>query len=142
MTDRYKNGKIYKLVSDVSEKIYIGSCCIPLPKRLYRHKMRYKYELNGVSRVGSPRELFKLNGNVSIILIELFPCGNKMELEKRERYWIENLECVNYRIPTRTQKEYKEENKEVILERSKEYREKNKEKIQERNKEYSKIKVI
>ena len=37
-----------------------------------------------------------------------------MELHKRERYYIENNECVNIRIPTRTKKEYQLENKEDI----------------------------
>ena len=35
-----------------------------------------------------------------------FPCNTKLELEKRERYYIENFECVNKSIPTRTKKEY------------------------------------
>jgi hypothetical protein len=36
--NKYHNGKIYKLVNDVDDKVYIGSTCQPLYKRLYEHK--------------------------------------------------------------------------------------------------------
>jgi hypothetical protein len=39
-----------------------------------------------------------------------------MELNARERWWIENNECVNKYIPTRTDKEYYEAHKEKIKE--------------------------
>ena len=35
---RYKNGKIYKIVNDINDQLYIGSTCLPLSKRLYNHK--------------------------------------------------------------------------------------------------------
>ena len=136
MVDRYKNGKIYKLVSDVTDEVYIGSCCVPLAKRLYRHKYRYAYENLGKGFAGSSKELFKLGGNITIVLIEEFPCSNKMELERRERFWIENNKCVNYRIPTRSQKEYRGANKDTIAEKGKEYRHVNGGKIAEKSKEY------
>jgi hypothetical protein len=53
-------------------------------------------------------------------------------LNKKEREYIDNLECVNKIIPTRTPKEYYEDNKDKM----KEYREDNKDKIKEVNKIY------
>ena len=38
----YKNGKIYKIVSDLTDKIYIGSTTQPLYKRHSKHKGNYK----------------------------------------------------------------------------------------------------
>ena len=38
----YKNGKIYKIVCDVSDFIYIGSTCQPLNKRWGEHKTETK----------------------------------------------------------------------------------------------------
>ena len=130
--DRYSRGKIYKLVSDLTDLIYIGSCCVPLRKRLCDHKS--KFETGHKNQIKSS-ELFKLGGKVEIILIEEFPCGSKMELERRERYHIENNICVNKYKPARTYeerleylKEWREVNGEAIMEQQKEYYEANKEK--------------
>jgi hypothetical protein len=71
-----------------------------------------------------------------IILVEKFPCDCKYELLKRERYFIENFECVNKIIPTRTKKEYYEKYKEEIKKKTKDYRNNNKEKIAKNYKEY------
>jgi hypothetical protein len=50
--------------------------------------------------------------NVSIVLIEAYPCDNKMEMERRERYWIELLKpSLNTVIPTRTREEYNHANR-------------------------------
>ena len=85
--NRYANGTIYKLVNDVDKEIYIGSTCLPLSKCIYSHKKHAKKENS---------KLYKhLNtvgwDAVKIILIESFPCENKMELTKRERYYIDQL---------------------------------------------------
>jgi transcription-repair coupling factor (superfamily II helicase) len=76
------------------------------------------------------------NNNYDIILVEEFPCQNKDQLHARERFFIENTECVNKYIPTRTPKEYYEDHKEKISERWKQYYETNKEKLNEKKKEY------
>jgi hypothetical protein len=67
--------------------------------------------------------------NWSMVEIEKFPCANKNEAEKRERYWIETLQAkLNKLIPTRTPSEYYEDNKGKKLDYQKAYREDNKEK--------------
>ena len=76
------------------------------------------------------------NNNYDIILVEDFPCERKEQLLARERFFIENTECINKVIPTRTHKEYREENKEQINEKAKQYYENNKEKIKDTKKEY------
>lgn len=105
----YKNGKIYRLV--FNEKQYIGATTQPLHKRKHQHKENWK---SGEQKYKSSilyNEANKFGGNVEIILIEEYPCNNKQQLESRERYWIERLDCVNKIIPTRTKKEYYENNK-------------------------------
>ena len=80
----YQNGKIYKIVNDVDDKIYIGSTCNPLYKRFYDHKSRGKgwqpefKVYSHLNKVGWD--------NVSIILIENYPCKTMDELRARERY--------------------------------------------------------
>lgn len=136
----YKNGKIYRLVSNVSGEQYIGSTTQPLYKRLSYHKKNYKCWKQGKRRDYTTS--FKLieTGDVEIILIEDYPCERKEQLHSRERYWIENVEggCVNKCIPTRTHKEYYEENRQKWKEYAKEYHKQNKEKINEKKREYAK----
>ncbi|MEG7772332.1 hypothetical protein U2088_15460, partial [Listeria monocytogenes] len=72
-----------------------------------------------------------------IELVELFPCGSKIELQKREGEIIRQTEkCVNKRIDGRTRAEYNQDNKKENLERCKAYREKNKKTIAIHQKEY------
>jgi len=146
----YQKAVIYKICcNDINIKeIYVGSTC-NLTRRKSGHKTTCKSEKNK-DRNLSVYQFIRKNGgfdNWSIVMIEKYPCENKIELEARERYWIEKLEAtLNKNIPTRTLKEYyidnrekfKEyytDNKEKIDERNKKYREKNKEKISEHIKE-------
>jgi len=122
----YQNGKIYKLVSAKTDKIYIGSTCNPLYKRLWGHKNDCK------NSCITSKEIIKFD-DCKIILIEDFPCERKEQLTARERYHIEQNKdiCVNKIIPTRTKKEWDEQNKDKIVEYKKEYNEKNKDKRNE-----------
>lgn len=110
----YANGKIYKLVSNVSTDIYIGSTCTDLNKRKFKHKADYKRWKNGKSGFMTSFKLFEI-GKVDIVLVESFPCKNKEELHAKERYWIENLDCVNKNIPTRKSIEYYYDHREILL---------------------------
>ena len=104
MTDRYSNGKIYKSVNNVDDEIYIGSTCLPFPKRLYWHKSAAKR--NSKRKVYSHLNTIGWE-NVRIILIETFPCESKAELEKRERHWYDELSpSLNSNVPSRSKEEY------------------------------------
>jgi len=125
--NKYSRGKIYKLVAKHYEGeslTYFGSTCEPyLSTRLGKHKCDYKNYLEGKRRYITSFKIFEeynIN-NVDIILVEDFPCENKYQLESRERYYIENNLCVNKHIPTRTNKEHYEANKEIIQEKRKDY---------------------
>jgi group I intron endonuclease len=133
---RYARGKIYKLVNNVDEEFYVGSTCTTLAKRLYGHKHHGTKD--------KKRQVYvHLNAigwqNVDIVLITEYPCNNKMELERQERYWIEELKpTLNQNIPTRTSEEWKElkskyytDNKERIREVQGQYRAENAEKLRE-----------
>ncbi len=101
----YKNGKIYKLVCDATNKIYVGSTTEKyLSTRLAKHKYDFKNREKQNKNLSSC-EIFN-NDNYRIELIECYECNNKYELEKRERYWIKNLDCVNLIKPTKTRDEY------------------------------------
>ena len=131
----YKNGKIYNLVSFQTDKVYVGSTTQSLSRRKSKHKMSYNCWLNGNYHYVSSFELIKYN-DCDIILLEEYPCENKMELHKREREWIEKLNCVNKVIPTRTKKEHYKDNKEDILKKQKQYYKDNKEDVLLQHKQY------
>ena len=131
----YSKSKIYKLVSNVSDEIYIGSTCQPLYKRKAGHKADYKRYLQGKGRYMTSFKIFE-KGDIEIILIEECNFYNKDELHRKEREYIEKIECVNKCIPGRTHKEYCEDNKDKISKISKEYKQNNKEKIKQQLKEY------
>ena len=134
----YSNGKIYRIVDNTNGKQYIGSTTQPLSKRLVAHRLDYKKYTNGKCKYITSFEIIK-NNDYSIILIENVNCDNKEQLLKRERHYIESMSCVNKVVPTRTDTEYRLENKEKIKQRTKKYRIDNKEKIKEKNKEYHEI---
>jgi hypothetical protein len=134
-TSNFKNRKYYHKNSCNNEKSHNYNCFV------------YKY--------------IKDNGGWNewvMIPIEEYPCNSKNELLIRERHYIDILRpTLNIKIPTRTDKEWRENNKEKIKEyfkqyhidnkekkikKSKEYYDNNKEKLKEYKKEYQKIKVI
>jgi len=91
--------------------------------------------MNGKGNYVTSFEITKFD-DCEIIWVENWPCNNKHELLARERHWIENNECVNKIIPTRTRKEYREMNKDKIAQKKKEYYAKNKDKVTQKKKEY------
>ena len=66
-----------------------------------------------------------MNGDYKIELIE------ETDDKLRERYWIENTDCINKVIPGRTTEEYYQDNRDKINQKQKEYYEKNTEKHKE-----------
>ena len=135
----YSKSKIYKLTTiHDDELVYYGSTVNPLYKRKGVHKDHFKTGKNITSC-----QLFQLGiDDVEITLVENVNCINKEELHKRERFYIDNNNCVNKVIPGRTKKERYDDNKDKILERQKKYY---KELYKEKQKEYyedNKLKIL
>jgi len=113
----YANGKIYKLVCNNTGKIYIGSTCqSKLSQRLGEHRRAFNKNL-----CISSKQIIE-GGNYNIVLIEKYPCASNDELLKRERYYIDNLECTNKNLPCRTKMEYKKDNRLKLAEKEKQRR--------------------
>ena len=138
----YSNTIIYKIVcKDLSiTEVYVGhttdfrarksghkrTCCNPDYK--CHHFKVYKY-------IRSNRGW----DNFEMLEIEKYPCADGNEARKRERYWFEELNAnLNDRFPERTKKEYyaDEDNKKHKQETDKIYRDNNQEKIMEYRKEH------
>ena len=97
--------KIYKVMNIQTGDVYFGSTCDRLlSQRMSKHR-------------ASKRRFNEVMGNMQdckIYLVEDYPCNSKLELLRRERYYIENFPCKNKNIPTRTPKEYYKQNKEIL----------------------------
>ena len=137
MSNKYQNGKIYKIVSADYSKCYVGSTCEELCQRMARHRYMYnQHSKRGKESYRSANKLFDEFGveNCKIEWIEDYPCNSKKELGAREGYYQQQIDCINKRIEGRTDKEYREQNAEYEKERHKQYYEENKDKIKAYNK--------
>ena len=108
--------KIYRIIDNTNGNVYIGKTKQKLYIRLNNHKQDFKRGSTCMSR-----EIIK-NCDYKIELIE------ETKDKTRERYWIENTECVNVTIPGRTRKEHYEETKHLL----------DKKKLSDYHKEYRK----
>ena len=131
-------GIIYKLECCITGEVYYGSTQQSLSKRMSEHKSSYKHWKEGKTNYTTSYQIID-RGNYSYSLIEIVECEDRKQLEQRERFYIENNECINKCVVGRTVKEYYEANKEAILEYKRAYREANKEAIKELKKEYYQV---
>ena len=109
--NNYHNGKIYKIISNLTDMLYVGSCYTSLSKRLYAHKQK--------GNNCSSKMIIEF-GEYNIILIEDYKCENKRELEKREQYWIDFIKneggnVINKKSAYRTEKQRIEYHKQYDL---------------------------
>ena len=123
---RYQQGKIYKLVCNITGEVYYGSTKNTLEKRLQKHKEK--------THTCMSKQILE-RGDYKIELIKNYPCNTKRELELEEGKYIRENECINIKIPGRTPKEHYEDNKIEILEKNKQYRDLHKKEISEKSKE-------
>ena len=133
-------GIIYKIESKTGEgKCYVGSTVKTLTQRLRKHKNQYNYWKEQQKNYVRSFDIFDLYGvnNCHIVLLENFECETKNELRVKEGYYIKSLDTVNKYVAGRTDKEYKEDNRENILLRKKLYDQNHK---QERKEYYNKNK--
>lgn len=130
----YSKGKIYQIVAPDDSK-YIGSTICDLCKRYNGHKSQYNRWKQGKEHYRTIFKLFDEHGidNCKIELIELYACKTKKELELREGYFIQQLECVNKVIAGRDKSIWRQENSEELKDYWKQYYITHKEKYVERN---------
>ena len=90
---KYHYGKIYKITSVNTDKVYIGSTCRLLEERFSTfenqegHEAAYKLCLKGKKNYTTSFEIFK-HQECKIEFIEDYKCESNSELLKRETYWI------------------------------------------------------
>jgi len=133
----YQLGKIYKLTSHSNNLVYYGSTAQQhLSTRIASHIRDYNCYLNNKGDYTYSFKVLECD-DYKYEVIENYPCNNIKQLKDRERWYIQNNECVNKCIPNRTAAEYYQDNIEYFKEQQKEYREANKDKIKDKNKKYN-----
>ena len=91
----YEDGKIYKVVCNTSGLSFIGATTEKqLSRRLATHRMAVKQQKQNLLYLPLLNKVFE-NNDCKIILIEKYPCNDRMELERRLQYHIDLLPCVN-----------------------------------------------
>ena len=127
----YNNAKIYALRSNQTDDVYIGKTCESLSVRFGKHKSSWKHRDTSAYYTGY--ELLKYE-DCYIELVKECPCENVEQLRQIEGQSIRETKCVNKNIPGRTEKEWREDNKEHV----RQYRKDNAEHHREIMKEWRK----
>ena len=125
--EQLQNGKIYEIICNITNEVYIGSTCDTLEERLHTHHLKN-------NRAVSKQILER--GDYYMALIEEYPCETKQELLWRERHYYDIRECINLIPPIVSTEEaiakvkaYREANKEKQSAYMKQYRADNAEKL-------------
>ena len=131
----YSQARIYKIVSDQTADVYIGSTIQRLSARIHGHRM----SMQGGNYCTS-REVMKYD-DYRIVLIENYPCDSKEQKLAREYHWMtelrkQGINVVNKQCPGRSKKQYNEDTREQKKVIDKEYYEANRDQILSKNKEY------
>ncbi len=147
----YKTGRIYKIIHNQSNLVYVGSTFDVLAKRWQRHKKHFNEYLENKKSVPIICKYFKEFGieNFKIILIKEYQVIDRKHMEIYEQLWINKLKPCNKVNPIaicklkkkQRVKQYYEDNKKKIKEKAKIYYEKNKEEIKKKTKIYASQKV-
>jgi len=135
----YQNGRIYKIINDINDEIYIGSTCKPLSNRMGLHR--------SAARTKQVQSKFYARMNelgiqhFRIILIENYPCNSREELNQREDYYIQELKpSLNQRCAIFNEERYtqyqKEYNKEHMYVSQKKYYANHRDKMKEVQRAY------
>lgn len=152
----YSKSKVYKIVNDVNDEIYVGSTTLTLKQRLKYHIKRCKAE--GKTKFHKAMREIGIE-NFHIKLLKKYTLESRKDLLKREEYWRKKLKPTLNTIQSQTTKEeknlkarirrqnnleyYREKDKQKyakhkdkILENAKVYYKQNKEEITIRKKQY------
>ena len=126
--NKYKDGKIYKIICDKSDLIYIGSTIRSLKDRFSAHDSDTKKTRKNQT---CSKYLFKL-GECNIVLIEEYSCNNKTELHIREQYWMDIYKEKGVKLINK-KRAYVSQSLEEKKEHARQYFQKNKERIRIRD---------
>ena len=118
MTENFV-GRVYKLVSPQTDKVYIGSTKQTLKRRLQGHKHDYARHHNGTYNYTTSFGILKY-ADVSIQLLYEgeFACAKEMHIQEGQYIQV-TVGCINNRIEGRSIKQWYKDNKHDINDKEK-----------------------
>ena len=129
----YSQAKIYHIVCNITGETYYGSTVQKISVRMGTHRRP--------DNVCCSKPIIE-RGDYHYGLVEDYKCENSEQLRMRERYYVDNNDCVNKKSPI-TSKDEKLAQQKVYRDNSKDklkaYREANKDKIKKRMNSYCKV---
>ena len=121
--NNYANGLIYKITSQQTPKIYIGSTCLNINIRFALHLSQYRRYNQGNGNYCSSYEILEYN-DATISIVENYPCNSSSQLREREKYWqvyykdiiVNKRKSTNIEYITKEQyeNEWKSQNRDLI----------------------------
>lgn len=130
----YSQGKVYRIISPNTDKVYIGSTTRTLRARFLAHVSDRKHP----DKPQCTSSLLIQSGMATIELLEAFPCASRAQLEHREgEIQKATANCINKNIAGKKteeeradyHKDYYAANKEEIAAKTKVYQTKNAEAV-------------
>ena len=100
-----KTGYIYEITSKIDNKRYFGSTFNEVEKRIKQHINSYSYYCKGKASFLTSFHIISDN-QFDFRMLEKLENTTPQMLHERERFYIENNECVNKAIPNRNSAEY------------------------------------
>ena len=101
----YSKGKIYKILNNIDDEIYVGSTIKSLSQRMAHHRMILKQR----SHLKLYTYMIELGiDNFYIELIENFPCNDVYGLRAREGHFIREIGTLNKNIAGITYNKWRE----------------------------------
>ena len=100
----YSKGKIYKILNNIDDEIYVGSTIKTLSQRMASHR--------SLANFNPYNKLYKHMIDIGIDkfyieLVENYPCNNNDELRGKEGHVIRQCGTLNSRIECRKRREDK-----------------------------------
>ena len=92
----YSNGKIYNIVCNITGETYYGSTVQKISVRMGTHRKK--------DNICCSKQIIE-RGDYHYGLVEDYKCDNLEQLLMRERYYVDNNDCINKRSPITTKEE-------------------------------------
>jgi len=116
----YQNGRVYQILNNIDNDVYVGSTCSTLTKRLSWHK--HRYDRQDKQHVPLYAKMHELGFDQFYIeLVEQYPCNTREELRAREGHYIRERGTLNKVVAGRTQNQWRIDNKEKVDEHRRQY---------------------
>ena len=133
----YKHAKIYQIVNDITDDVYIGSTCQPLSKRMAEHRASMRTKRDSHNRLYQKMLDIGVE-HFNIYLIKETPCENKEQFRAIEGEYIRAKGTLNGQIAGRERKTYGKEMRDMgkIPRKDKSYTMNNKDKLNEYGRNY------